>query len=167
MIDPDNNVRAFLDTIAFSEIGPAMLDDPKSDNGYRIIVGSTPTRMILAYDYSRHPRIVVTSQYGRTDAAGRYQIMAGIPGVIMTNTWDWASKAAGVSDFSPTSQDQVCIYLIQNRGALDMVRVGRFSEAITACSKEWASLPGAGYGQHENAMASLQAHYVDRGGKLA
>lgn len=162
-----SNVNAFLDTIASSEIGPAMLSAPESDDGYRIIVGSKPSQMILTYDYARHPRIIVTSKYGRTDAAGRYQIMAGVPGAIKTDTWDWSSKAAGVSDFSPESQDLVAVYLISRRGALDAIKAGQFALAVNKCALEWASLPGAGYGQRENAMATLQAFYTAAGGTLA
>jgi hypothetical protein len=39
------NLKAFLDMIAWSEIGPALL--AKSDNGYNVCVGSTPEKPIL------------------------------------------------------------------------------------------------------------------------
>ncbi|HET9835149.1 MAG TPA: glycoside hydrolase family 104 protein, partial [Rhodanobacteraceae bacterium] len=136
------NVCAFLDMLAWSEIGPALL--AKSDDGYNVNVGGE-----LFVGYAQHPRTAVRTRWGWSDAAGRYQIMAAIPGRIETDTWDWASKAAGVADFTPASQDQVCIYLIKHHGALDDVIAGRFAEALVKCSKEWASLPGAGYGQHE------------------
>lgn len=162
-----SNVNAFLDTIAFSEIGSAMLTLTDSDDGYRVIVGSTPARMILTYSYTQHPRIVVTSPYGKTDAAGRYQVMAGIQGAIKTDTWDWASKAAGAVDFSPESQDLVAVYLIDRRGGLDLIKAGQFADAIAKCAKEWASLPSSGYGQRENKLSVLQQYYVSVGGTLA
>lgn len=33
------NVRAFLNLLAFAEIGKPMLNDPRTDDGYRVIVG--------------------------------------------------------------------------------------------------------------------------------
>ena len=47
------------------------------------------------------------------------------------------------------------------------MRAGRFADAVAKCKKEWASLPGAGYGQRENSLATLQAAYLDAGGNLA
>ena len=45
------NERAFLDMIAVSEIGPALL--AKSDNGYNVLVGATPKKPLLFSDYSK------------------------------------------------------------------------------------------------------------------
>lgn len=160
------NVVAFLDAIAHSELGQ-LEQQPATDGGYRVIVGSTPLRPILTYDYTRHPRIVVTTAWGRSNAAGRYQVMAAITGAIKTDTWDWASRAAGVTDFSPESQDLVGVYLVQHRGALDAVQVGQFDVALRKCAPEWASLPGAGYGQRENDLDALRSYYLAAGGRLA
>lgn len=157
---------AFLDTIAASELGTNLLN-ADTDDGYRVIVGSTPTRPILASSYAAHPRIEVRTAFGWSDAAGRYQVMASTPDRIRTDTWDWASHAAGVKDFSPESQDRVCIELIARRGALDDVKAGRISDALTKCRQEWASLPGSGYGQRENGRERLVAVYQAAGGKLA
>lgn len=151
------NVCAFLDMLAFSE-GTA----GRGDDGYDVNVGG---RTFVGY--SQHPRIAVKTRWGWSDAAGRYQIMAAIPGRIRTDTWDWASKAARVTDFSPLSQDKVAIYLIKRRGALDDIRAGRFDEAVAKCAKEWASLPGAGYGQREHSINQLRDVYVAAGGALA
>ena len=49
------NRAAFLDMIAFSEIGPDLL--AKSDNGYNILCGSTPAHPLLFDSYADHPRI--------------------------------------------------------------------------------------------------------------
>src|ERR1019366_1259779 len=65
------NVCAFLDAIAVSEIGAALLS--KSDNGYNCLVGSTPMHPALFSDYSQHPDIF--NKQCNSDAAGRYQIM--------------------------------------------------------------------------------------------
>lgn len=162
-ISPDaaggQNVCAFLDLIGFSE---ATTTTPRSDDGYDVNVGQT-----LFAGYDQHPRIAVRTRWGWSDAAGRYQIMAAIPGVIRTDTWDWASRACKVSDFRPLSQDVVAIYLIKRRGALEDVRAGRIAVAVEKCRKEWASLPGAGYGQREHALDLLVEEYRKAGGQLS
>lgn len=160
------NVVAFLDTIAHSELG-YLTKVQDTDDGYRVIIGSTPGRPILTYDYTRHPRIVVTTAWGRSDAAGRYQVMAAITGAIKTDTWDWASRAADVTDFSPESQDLVGVYLLRNRDAMGLVVAGQFDAALRQCAPEWASLPTAGYGQRENTADELRSYYLAAGGKLA
>ena len=43
-------IKAFLDMIAWSELGEELIDI--SDNGYNVIVGSTPSRPILFNDQS-------------------------------------------------------------------------------------------------------------------
>lgn len=149
----NNNALAFLDAIAHSEIGADLL--AASDDGYNVIVGSTAKKPNLFSDYSHHPRIAVQTKYGWSDAAGRYQFMAAIPGKIHTDTWDWSHRIAGVHDFSPVSQDKTCIALIQHHGAWADVLGGHIADAFEKCRTEWASLPGAGYGQHENRMTDL------------
>jgi muramidase (phage lysozyme) len=152
------NVCAFLDMLAVSE-GTSTIED--SDDGYNVIVGGD-----FFSSYVAHPRIAVQTRWGWSDAAGRYQIMAAIPGKIRTDTWDWASRACKVTDFSPESQDQVALYLIARRGALPFIQSGRLAEAIAKCRPEWASLPGAGYGQHENSFEQLKAVYQVAGGEI-
>jgi len=39
--------------------------------------------------------------------------------------------------------------------------------AIDKCKNIWASLPGAGYGQHENSVDKLIAAYKAAGGVVA
>ena len=153
------NVCAFLDMLNHSE----GTNVPGSDDGYNVNVGGQ-----LFQGYDKHPRIAVQTRWGWSDAAGRYQIMAAIPGKIKTDTWDWASRACHVLDFSPLSQDIVCIYLIKRRqNALDDILAGRFDVAVSKCRQEWASLPGAGYGQREHAIEQLRAVYLLNGGTLS
>lgn len=143
-------MAAFLDAIAVAEIGAPLLK--ASDNGYNVLVGSLPNHPVLFDDYSRHPRQPVRLSYGWTSAAGRYQIMAAVEGMVRTDTWDWAHRNVGVRDFSPHSQDAVAAYLVKRRGALPALLAGDTAEAFHLCRKEWASLPGAGYGQPEQRM---------------
>lgn len=150
------NVLAFMQTIKASE-GTAHL----GDDGYNIIVGG---QQFTSYD--DHPRVAVRTRWGWSDAAGAYQIMAAIPGKITTDTWDWAHRAAGVKDFSPLSQDRVCVYLFQHLRAIDDIKAGCFADAVAKCSKTWASFEGAGYGQRENSLDKLRAFYLEAGGRI-
>jgi len=70
-------------------------------------------------------------------------------------------------DFSPASQDAIAVRLIKEQQALDDVEAGRFNEAVKKCANIWASLPGAGYGQHENQLTDLRTAYVSAGGLVA
>lgn len=150
------NVLAFLETIKRSE-GTA----GKGDDGYNVLVGGD-----LFESYADHPRVAVRTRFGWSDAAGAYQFMAVIPGKIVTDTWDWAHRAAGVKDFSPLSQDRVCVYLFQHLGAIDDIKAGRFEQAVAKCAKTWASFAGAGYGQHEHDVGTLRAFYLEAGGRI-
>lgn len=143
------NLRAFMQMIRVSE-GTAGPD------GYRTIVGGS-----LFDDYSDHPRVLIWIQsIGRnSSAAGAYQMLRG--------TWDGVQAKLGLPDFTPASQDRACVELIRQRGGLRLAMNGRFSAAVEKCRKEWASLPGAGYGQRENSLAKLQTAYLNAGGQLA
>lgn len=149
------NMKAFLDTIAFSEIGPALLSI--SDNGFNVCVGSTPSHPILFDDYSTHPRRHDNST--NSDAAGRYQFMG--------RYWPAYQTQLKLPDFGPESQDRWCIKLIQECHAQDDIELGNFAKAITKCKSRWASFPGAGYGQRENDISALINAYVNSGGVLA
>lgn len=152
---PDENVGPFLDMIAASEIGAALL--AASDDGYNVIVGSTPASPILFDDYGEHPRRYQKAQ--NSDAAGRYQFMG--------RYWLAYKTQLHLPDFGPESQDRWALQLIRECKALDLIRDGKFEDAVHACRSRWASLPGAGYGQHENSMDLLLAAYIKAGGGMA
>jgi muramidase (phage lysozyme) len=152
------NRKAFLDMIGFSEIGPDLLK--VSDNGYNVIVGSTAAEPDLFEDYSDHPRKLVNLRPGLSStAAGRYQLLA--------RYFDVYKNQLHLPDFSPASQDAIAIQQIKECHALDDVDNGNFSVAVGKVAHIWASLPGSGYGQHENQLAALQEAYVASGGTLA
>lgn len=153
----NGNRQAFLDMIAFSEIGPDLM--AVSDDGYRCIVGSTPKKPILFDTYADHPRRLMSVFGVKSTAAGRYQILARI--------FDAYKPLVGVKDFSPESQDKIALQLIRERGALPMIDSGNINDAVRVVSKIWASLPGAGYGQNENSLAVLRIAYANSGGKFA
>lgn len=145
------NLQAFLRMIRYAE-GTA------SANGYRMLFGGR-----LFEGYADHPRIAVTASLGgrsiTSTAAGAYQFLA--------RTWDDIKRAAGVSDFSPASQDRAAAALIRRRGALADVYAGRFSQAVAKCAREWASLPGSPYGQPVKTIEQVQAAYTSAGGYVA
>jgi muramidase (phage lysozyme) len=149
------NLKAFLDTIAHSEIGRDLL--AKSDNGYNVCVGATAAHPILFPSYAAHPRRRCEAQ--DSDAAGRYQFMG--------RYWEHYRDQLGLPDFGPASQDRWCVQLIRECHALEDIEAGRFEAAVVKCKSRWASLPGAGYGQHENTLADLRAAYTQAGGTLA
>ncbi len=140
------NLSAFLLMIQYSEgtIGTS---------AYRTLYGGG-----LIDDLSRHPNIPVTKWGITSTAAGAYQILYKV--------WTELQKSLRLFDFSPASQNRAAIELIRRRGALPDVLAGRFKEAIYKCRKTWASLPGAGYGQHEKSQAKLAQVYVAAGGQL-
>ena len=43
---------------------------------------------------------------------------------------------------------------------------GNFVAAVHKVKNIWASLPGAGYGQHEQKLDTLAAMFVKKGGKM-
>lgn len=153
------NVCAFLDMLAFAEIGKPMLSDPRTDNGYRVIVGSLPGKLILMDGYAGHPRKLVQIRKGLSStAAGRYQILG--------RYWDHYKLTLSLPDFSPLSQDRYAIQQIREQKALLMIQEGRIADAIHRCRNIWASLPGAGYGQHEYSLERLLYEYQRAKGVL-
>lgn len=145
----NQNVQAFLWMLRVSE-GTA------SAEGYRMLVGGD-----LFDSFADHPRILVDlPNLGiKSSAAGAYQ--------ILRRTWDGVQRKLGLPDFSPASQDLAAVELIRQRGALEDVKAGRFAVAVNKCKREWASLPGAGYGQRENSLNRLQVAYANAGGYVA
>jgi muramidase (phage lysozyme) len=140
-------VLAALDLIAHSEIGDALL--AVSEDGYNVLVGSTPAHPRLFTSYLKHPDILVTVNSAglKSTAAGRYQ--------FLHRTW----KGLGLPDFSPENQDRGCIDLFKQVHAYVRIQSGDVRNWISMCAPIWASLPGAGYGQHENKMDDLAEAY--------
>lgn len=146
-----SNISAFLDTIANSE-GTSTIQG--SDNGYNVLVGGT-----LFVSYDDHPRILVNLGNGlKSTAAGRYQ--------LLERYFDAYKTQLNLPDFIPASQDAIAIQQIKECKAILDIENGDFISAISKCAHIWASLPGAGYGQHENKLAQLQEVYINSGGTL-
>lgn len=143
------NVAAFLDMLAHAE-GTTRFGD---DGGYNVMVGGA-----LFDSYHDHPResVWLPAYNIRSTAAGRYQ--------FLSRTWDDLVERFGLVDFTPASQDKGAVYLIRQCKALSLIHAGRIREAISACRRIWASLPGAEYGQRELDVEELLAVYAAAGG---
>jgi muramidase (phage lysozyme) len=147
-----SNLNAFLTMISVSE-GTASI----GDNGYNVLVGSTPRQPLLFGSYHDHPRVAIAlSSTLKSTAAGRYQILA--------RYYDAYRVLLNLPDFSPQSQDLIATQMIRERKALPDIEAGRIDQAIRKCSNIWASFPGAGYGQRERPIADLRAAYIRAGG---
>lgn len=150
------NLNAFLDTIAVSELGKAIIAE--SDDGYNVLVGSIPGHVLTFSDYSHHPNIVEQVGTLKSTAAGRYQILARYAEVYLPQL--------SLPDFGPESQDAIAIQMINECHAMPDIEGGYAADAMIKCSSRWASLPAAAYGQHVNKMSDLMIVYADAGGTV-
>jgi len=147
----NQNTKSFLSMLSFSE-GTSTVKD--SDDGYNVLVGGT-----LFDSYKDHPRKVVILRRGlQSTAAGRYQVLSRI--------FDHYKPILSLKDFGHEAQDKIALQLIKECRAVDDIESGRIEKAIEKCRSRWASLPGAGYGQHENKIKYLIDVYVKSGGTL-
>lgn len=147
----NQNRKAFLDMIATSE-GTIKFGDK---NGYNVIVGGG-----LFNSYVDHPRQLVDLGKGLlSTAAGRYQ--------LLSRYFSYYKKTLHLPDFSPASQDAIALQQIKECKALADIDAGHFDVAVKKCARIWASLPGAGYGQHENTIDHLRLAYQKAGGTFA
>lgn len=149
------NMKAFLDMLAYSE-GTDNRRQKTNNHGYDVIVGGS-----LFTDYSDHPRKLISlPKLGiKSTAAGRYQVLAKF--------YDAYKKQLRLPDFSPSSQDAIAMQLIRECKATADIEAGRIADAIHKCRSRWASLPGAGYGQHEQKLDKLIDVYKAAGGAAA
>lgn len=138
----DARIRAFMQMIRFCE-------GTTGDTGYKTLFGGGQFN-----NFADHPRQVVKTSGYESSAAGAYQ--------ILTRTWDGLkSKHSNLSSFNPADQDMACYYLIQQRNALPALRADNVQAAISACNREWASLPGSPYGQPRKSLSTCVAKYQE------
>lgn len=164
-------MAAFLSMITRSELSKFMIAN--SDDGYNVLSGSTDRRLLLFDSYADHPRtkrqIVIAAkpsgpgkaaaQVVPSSAAGAYQILA--------KTFDAYKKSLGLPDFSPVSQDSICLQLIRECHAVSNIEAGHLAMAIRQCAHLWASFPGAGYKQNEKSYLLLAEYFRQSGGRIA
>lgn len=95
-------------------------------------------------DFKTHPNQKIKAGKYTSTAAGRYQVLKG--------TFDDFVKKYPTAQFTPEWQDEIAIFLLKRRKAYQLILDGKFKEAILACNREWASLPGSPYGQPTHDM---------------
>jgi len=144
------NMQAFLNTIAFSELGNLA---SRPDRGASMIVGSRPGHEIKLHDYSDHPRVTVhINGTIWSTAAGCFQIKSDI--------YDHYRKLLNLPDFSYDSQRAIAIHLINEQGGAKFVEEGRIDLAMQKVNNTWVSLPGSSHtDQHQNKEEYLLAYY--------
>jgi tape measure domain-containing protein len=126
------NVRAALDTIKKAEHAD-----------YDTLFGGGKFT-----DFSKHPGFKGARYKGKIQSAsGAYQ--------IQRKTYRGLREMTGLSDFSPETQDMMAVALLYQRGALGNILRGDFKGGFWNSRKEWASFPGAGYGQGERSQAFM------------
>ena len=148
----DNNVSAFLPVIKKGETS-------LTPDAYRSMFGGALFAVPPEVPRWEHPRMLHTFNGLSSTAAGAYQ--------FITRTWDGLVEKYGFPDFSPQQQDLAAIALIMERGALEDVRAGDISAAISKCCKEWASLPYSPYGQPRQTLAAAMETFTNYGGRIA
>lgn len=147
------NVVAFLDMLGVSEGTDDGRQETK-DDGYDVLVGGK-----LFTGYADHPNVLVKlSPTLSSTAAGRYQ--------ILYRYWPHYRALLKLPDFGPLSQDLYAIQQFKEQRAIADIQAGRFDEAVAKVRNIWASLPGAGYGQHEQKIERLRDAYLRAGGTL-
>lgn len=149
------NLAAFLDMIAWAE-GTDNGRQRTMDRGYDVVVGGDNFT-----GYADHPRMLVSlpALKIKSTAAGRYQ--------LLSRYWDAYRNTLGLPDFGPLSQDKVAIQQIKERRAIQQIERGDFEGAVRSVKNIWASMPGAGYSQHEQHILKLAAAYEAAGGVIA
>ena len=157
------NISAFLSMIAASE-GTSTSPATKN-NGYDVIVTGIDGKPEIFTDYSTHPFAmgrapkVINKSGLQSTASGRYQ--------FLLHDWEHYRELLNLPDFGPASQDAWALKLIQEAKGEAFIESGDIYHAIQKCAHLWASLPGAGYSQHENQYSDLQDAYLAAGGILS
>lgn len=138
------NVKAFL----------ALIRRLESGDNYGIIYGGSKFT-----DFSAHPNIRIPFHNPRRsgDGLNDYSTAAGAYQITYP-TWLTIQAVAFLPDFSPKSQDEAAVWLLQSRGVLNHIIAGNFTDAIRKASPTWASLPFSDAGQNPVAYQIGRAH---------
>jgi len=161
------NQLAFLAVVSHTE-GTDRAADP-----YRVCYSFKHTIIDLNYHPAEHrppdglvewkgePLDFLGPQYEGevSTAAGRYQ--------MRLKTWLGCKGILNLHGFTPDAQNDACVLLLKQRGALALVNAGLIQEAIICCKDEWASFPGGHSHQPEHTSAYMVDFYTQSGGELA
>lgn len=158
----NQNLSAFLTAIRFGE-------GTSGENGYTILCGGQQFE-----SFESHPALKGWKGFAlktsMCEAAGFNEgCVSTAAGAYQINkpTWQALQAVIGKGDFSPERQDAAAIELIREKGALEDVFSGHVRKAVEKCRKVWASLPGAGYSQHEVALSTFNEKYAAAGGVIS
>jgi len=154
MTDPQANLSAFLFMIRSTEhVYPR---DVLNDAAYSIFYGGSKFS-----NFADHP--VLTGEKKGVPLPDHFCTAAGLkPGCVSTaagayqlikGTWARLKAKLNLPDFSPLSQDQAAVALLDESGALDLIYAGDIEGAIKKASRIWASLPGSTAQQNPKALA--------------
>lgn len=148
----NTNIQAALATIRHTE-------GTSADDGYFYVFGSSPHNT-LRFTGEDHPNDHQVHNGITSTAAGAYQILHG--------TYDDLCKKYGFTDFTPHSQDLMCLAIFDMIGVLNAVGKGLIlqDEVMTKLSQQWASLPYATYGQPTHTIAAVREVYTAAGGSI-
>ena len=126
MVEIDNQRKAFLDMLAWSEGTITDVRKPEIMVMTSMVWRRLPDYPItLANGHAKQPKTQIS--------AGRYQ--------LFSRWWDVYRKQLGLKDFSPKSQDAVALQQIKERGAITAIDRGDIRQAIDRCNI-WASIAG-------------------------
>jgi len=162
MNDPQANLSAFLYMIRSTEhVYPR---DVVNDAAYSIFYGGSRFQ-----NFADHP--VITGEKKGVPLPDHFCKAAGLkPGCVSTAagayqfirpTWARIKARMNVPDFSPLSQDQAAVAILDEIGALDLIYAGDIEGAIKKASKIWASLPGSTAQQNPKALAYALNRFDD------
>lgn len=150
-MNADQNVAAFQ----------AMIRVAEAQGDYQALVGGG-----RFFDFSDHPSLtgewpgIRRSDDNRlTTAAGGYQ--------ITRTTWNDLGGKGRFGDFSPAAQDAAALALLQRRGALNLIRNGKFNEALARLGDEWEAFKRMMAGNYPITLAEAQNIYMQNGGAVA
>jgi muramidase (phage lysozyme) len=120
----DPRVQAYLATISYAEGGTQ----------YDSMFGDNPNgKRVNFKDFSKFPGASgVKFGKQKPTANGRYQING--------DTYDDNSKALGLDNFFPETQDLMATHMLDKAGVIEALRNGDFARAVNL-SGRWASFP--------------------------
>lgn len=139
------NMKAFLEVLKYCETRKT------GDAAYWVAFGGGRLTSL-----KRHPG-------GSDTPAGAYQIKG--------STWNGWKRQVSVPDFSPRSQDIVCMAIIGYCKATKDIQAGNFPGAIAKCAwrvgkyGQWSSLPGST--ENKVSMTECRNIYQTFGGQIA
>jgi lysozyme len=142
---PEQNIKAFLHMLQSSE--HTYPQDVSNGAAYSTFYGGS-----RFYDFTDHP-VNTGEKKGVRLSDAQCRASGFGPGCVSTAagayqfikpTWDRIRAISPrLPDFSPASQDEAAVRLLDSIGALTLVQSGDIEGAIAKSSRTWASLPGS------------------------